>query len=70
MTKQRVAAVLRQVGAIAAILSAVIPQVPMPDNVRVALVTVSGVILSLEHHQAKQTTVRLTDKQVTKLVGK
>lgn len=45
----RFAAVIRQVGSVAAIVIGAIPQLGLPNAVRAPLIAVGGLILAIEH---------------------
>lgn len=53
---QRAAAVLRQVAAITAVVLGAIPQLNLPNAVRIPLVTVGGLLLTVEHYLSDPST--------------
>lgn len=52
----RIAAVLRQMAAIASVVIGAIPQMNLPSSVRVPLVAAGGLVLAIEHYVANPTT--------------
>jgi hypothetical protein len=60
-TQQRISSIMRQIGSIAAIVVALIPQVPLPGPwSRVALVVVGGILQVTEHYLSDPSTGNTT----------
>ena len=53
---QRAASVLRQIAAVTSVVLGSIPQMNLPNAVRVPLVAFGGIILALEHYVADPST--------------
>jgi hypothetical protein len=53
---QRITAVFRQIAAYAAVVLGAIPQLNLPNSVRVPLVSVGGIILAIEHYVSDPST--------------
>lgn len=52
LNTSRIAAVLRQLAAVAAIVVAAVPEIPLPTAVRAALISVAGAVIAIEHYLA------------------